>query len=147
MYHAYRLAGHRRPQSPHPHTLAGIFALDWPIEFLLNGFSSGILCNSIAFSAAYTWFPFLSVRSRDRSRLGTSRPGLMQAAAWMVCTTAAFITAPQPPNCPAPPMDGAFYAVTFCQYSRIYEPRTCVVGAIWRRPVTQSGSCLRSPRC
>jgi uncharacterized membrane protein len=95
MYHAYRLQVIADRQLLIPHTLAGIFALlIGPINFssrirqrhpTLHGVLGRIYVVSV-FVGSFTGIA-----------LAWGRPGLpgtsMQAAAWMVCTTAAFLTA------------------------------------------------------
>jgi uncharacterized membrane protein len=95
MYHAYRLQVIADRHLLIPHTLAGTFALlIGPINFSsrirqqhlqLHRILGGIYVNSV-FVGSFTGIA-----------LAAGRPGLpgtfMQAAAWMVCTTAALITA------------------------------------------------------
>lgn len=95
MYHAYRLQVIADRHLLIPHTLAGMFALlIGPINFSsrihrrypqLHRILGRIYVVSV-FVGAFTGIA-----------LAAGRPGLpgtsMQAAAWMVCTTAAFITA------------------------------------------------------
>ena len=95
MYHAYRLQVIADRGLLIPHTLAGIFALlIGPINF-----SSRIrqrhLTRHRVLGRIYVVSVF--VGSFTGIALAWGRPGLpgtsMQAAAWMVCTTAAFLTA------------------------------------------------------
>ena len=96
MYHAYRLQVIADRHLLIPHTLAGTFALlIGPINF-----SSRIRAASSASSIAVLgriYVVSVFVGSFTGIALAAGRPGLpgtsMQAAAWMVCTTAAFITA------------------------------------------------------
>ena len=95
MYHAYRLQVIADRSLLIPHTLAGIFALlIGPINFssrirqrhlMLHRLLGRIYVASV-FAGSFTGVA-----------LAWGRPGLpgtsMQAAAWMVCTTAAFLTA------------------------------------------------------
>ena len=83
MYHAYRLQVIADRGLLIPHTLAGIFAL-------LLGTS-----RSIAFSAASTWFPFLSVRSP-----GSLSPGDVRAFPEPPCRPQRGSSAPPPPSSP-----------------------------------------------
>src|SRR6201993_3858445 len=95
MYHAYRLQVIADRQLLIPHTLAGIFALlIGPINF-----SSRIRQRHLKLHRVLGRIYVVSVfiGSFTGIALAAGRPGLpgtsMQAAAWMVCTTAAFITA------------------------------------------------------
>jgi len=95
MYHAYRLQVIADRQLLIPHTLAGIFALlIGPINF-----SSRIREHHRTLHRVLGRLYVISVfvGSFTGIALAWGRPGLpgtsMQAAAWMVCTTAAFITA------------------------------------------------------
>jgi hypothetical protein len=95
MYHAYRLQVIADRQLLIPHTLAGIFALlIGPINF-----SSRIRQRHLQLHRVLGRIYVVSVfvGSFTGIALAAGRPGLpgtsMQAAAWMVCTTAAFITA------------------------------------------------------
>src|ERR1035438_5889507 len=95
MYHAYRLQVIADRHLLIPHTLAGIFALlIGPIQF-----SSRIRQRYLKFHRVLGRIYVVSVfvGSFTGIALAWGRPGLpgtsMQAAAWMVCTTAAFITA------------------------------------------------------
>ncbi|MGA3045215.1 MAG: DUF2306 domain-containing protein [Terracidiphilus sp.] len=95
MYHAYRLQVIADRQLLIPHTLAGIFALlIGPINF-----SSRIRQRHFTLHRVLGRIYVVSVLvgSFTGIALAWGRPGLpgtsMQAAAWMVCTTAAFITA------------------------------------------------------
>jgi len=95
MYHAYRLQVIADRHLLIPHTLAGIFALlIGPINF-----SSRIRQRYLQLHRVLGRIYVISVfvGSFTGIALASGRPGLpgtsMQAAAWMVCTTAAFITA------------------------------------------------------
>jgi uncharacterized membrane protein len=95
MYHAYRLQVIADRNLLIPHTLAGIFALlIGPINF-----SSRIRQRHLQLHRILGRIYVISVfvGSFTGIALAAGRPGLpgtsMQAAAWMVCTTAAFITA------------------------------------------------------
>src|ERR1035438_9898589 len=95
MYHAYRLQVIADRHFLIPHTLAGIFALlIGPINF-----SSRIRQRHLQLHRVLGRIYVISVfiGSFTGIALAAGRPGLpgtsMQAAAWMVCTTAAFITA------------------------------------------------------
>ena len=95
MYHAYRLQVISDRHLLIPHTLAGIFALlIGPISF-----SSRIRQNHLQLHRALGLVYVVSVfvGSASGVALAIGRPGLpgtaMQAAAWIVCTTAALITA------------------------------------------------------
>ena len=95
MYHAYRLQVIADRQLLIPHTLAGIFALlIGPINF-----SSRIRQRHLTLHRVLGRIYVVSVfvGSFTGIALAWGRPGLpgtsMQAAAWIVCTTAAFITA------------------------------------------------------
>src|SRR5580698_1611591 len=95
MYHAYRLQVIADRRLLIPHTLAGIFALlIGPINF-----SSRIRQRHLALHRVLGRIYVVSVLAGSFTgiALAWGRPGLpgtsMQAAAWMVCTTAAFITA------------------------------------------------------
>jgi uncharacterized membrane protein len=95
MYHAYRLQVIADRGLLIPHTLAGIFALlIGPINF-----SSRIRKRHLTLHRILGRIYVVSVfvGSFTGIALAWGRPGLpgtsMQAAAWMVCTTAAFITA------------------------------------------------------
>jgi uncharacterized membrane protein len=94
MYHAYRLQVIADRHLLIPHTLAGIFALlIGPINF-----SSRIRERYLKLHRVLGRVYVLSVfvGSFTGIALAAGRPGLpgtsMQAAAWIVCTTAAFIT-------------------------------------------------------
>src|ERR1700744_6400061 len=95
MYHAYRLQVIADRGLLIPHTLAGIFAL---LIGPLN-FSSRIRQRHLQLHRILGRIYVISVfvGSFTGIALAWGRPGLpgtaMQAAAWMVCTTAAFITA------------------------------------------------------
>jgi uncharacterized membrane protein len=95
MYHAYRLQVIADRDLLIPHTLAGILALlIGPINF-----SSRIRERHLKFHRALGRIYVISVfiGSFTGIALAAGRPGLpgtsMQAAAWMVCTVAAFVTA------------------------------------------------------
>jgi uncharacterized membrane protein len=95
MYHAYRLQVIADRHLLIPHTLAGIFALViGPFNF-----SSRIRQRHLKFHRVLGRIYIISVfiGAATGVALASGRPGLpgtsMQAAAWMVCTTAAFITA------------------------------------------------------
>lgn len=95
MYHAYRLQVIADRHLLIPHTLSGIFALlIGPINF-----SSRIRQRYLQLHRVLGRVYVISVfvGSFTGIALAAGRPGLpgtsMQAAAWMVCTTAAFITA------------------------------------------------------
>jgi uncharacterized membrane protein len=95
MYHAYRLQVIADRGLLIPHTLAGIFALlIGPINF-----SSRIRQRHLTLHRVLGRIYVVSVfvGSFTGIALAWGRPGLpgtsMQAAAWIVCTTAAFITA------------------------------------------------------
>ena len=95
MYHAYRLQVIADRHLLIPHTLAGIFALlIGPINF-----SSRIRQRHLQLHRILGRIYVISVfvGSFTGIALAAGRPGLpgtsMQAAAWMVCTTAAFVTA------------------------------------------------------
>jgi len=95
MYHAYRLQVIADRHLLIPHTLAGIFALlIGPINF-----SSRIRERHLKLHRVLgrIYVACVFVGSFTGIALAAGRPGLpgtsMQAAAWMVCTSAAFITA------------------------------------------------------
>lgn len=95
MYHAYRLQVIADRHLLIPHTLAGISALlIGPINF-----SSRIRQRHLQLHRVLgrTYVICVFIGSFTGIALAAGRPGLpgtcMQAAAWMVCTTAAFITA------------------------------------------------------
>ncbi len=95
MYHAYRLQVIADRHLLIPHTLSGIFALlIGPINF-----SSRIRQRYLQLHRVLGRIYVISVfvGSFTGIALAAGRPGLpgtsMQAAAWMVCTTAAFLTA------------------------------------------------------
>ncbi len=95
MYHAYRLQVISDRQLLIPHTLAGIFALlIGPVNF-----SSRIRQHHLKLHRVLGRIYVISVfiGAATGVALATGRPGLpgtsMQAAAWIVCTTAALITA------------------------------------------------------
>lgn len=95
MYHAYRLQVIADRHLLIPHTLAGVFALlIGPINF-----SSRIRERHLQLHRVLgrIYVASVFVGSFTGIALATGRPGLpgtsMQAAAWMVCTTAALITA------------------------------------------------------
>jgi len=95
MYHAYRLQVIADRHLLIPHTFAGIFALlIGPVNF-----SSRIRQRYLQLHRVLglTYVVSVFVGSFTGIALAAGRPGLpgtsMQAVAWMVCTTAAFITA------------------------------------------------------
>ena len=95
MYHAYRLQVIADRGLLIPHTLAGIFALlIGPINFS-SRIRQGHLTLHRVLGRIYVVSVF--VGSFTGIALAWGRPGLpgtsMQAAAWIVCTTAAFVTA------------------------------------------------------
>ena len=95
MYHAYRLQVIADRQLLIPHTLAGTFALlAGPLQFSTR-FRQRHLQLHRLLGRIYVVSVF--VGSFTGIALAWGRPGLpgtsMQAAAWMVCTTAAFLTA------------------------------------------------------
>ena len=95
MYHAYRLQVIADRQLLIPHTLCGVIALvAGPLQF-----SSRFRQRHLKFHRLLGRIYVVSVfiGAFTGIALAAGRPGLpgtsMQAAAWMVCTTAAFITA------------------------------------------------------
>jgi len=95
MYHAYRLQVIADRQLLIPHTLAGIIALlAGPLQFS-SRFRQRYLTFHRVLGRLYVIAVF--VGSFTGVALAAGRPGLpgtsMQAAAWIVCTTAAFVTA------------------------------------------------------
>ncbi|MGO9437056.1 MAG: DUF2306 domain-containing protein [Terracidiphilus sp.] len=95
MYHAYRLQVIADRQLLIPHTLSGIIALvAGPLQFS-SRFRQRHLKIHRVLGRVYVICVF--VGSFTGIALAAGRPGLpgtsMQAAAWMVCTTAAFLTA------------------------------------------------------
>jgi uncharacterized membrane protein len=95
MYHAYRLQVIADRHLLIPHTLAGIFALlIGPINFSSRIRQRHLQLHRIL-GRVYVISVF--VGSFTGIALAWGRPGLpgtsMQSAAWMVCTTAAFLTA------------------------------------------------------
>jgi uncharacterized membrane protein len=95
MYHAYRLQVIADRQLLIPHTLAGVIALvAGPLQFS-SRFRQRHLKFHRVLGRIYVVCVF--VGSFTGIALAAGRPGLpgtsMQAAAWMVCTTAAFLTA------------------------------------------------------
>ena len=95
MYHAYRLQVIADRQLLIPHTLAGTFALlVGPLQFSTR-FQQRHLTVHRVLGRIYVASVF--VGSFTGIALAWGRPGLpgtsMQAAAWIVCTTAAFLTA------------------------------------------------------
>jgi uncharacterized membrane protein len=95
MYHAYRLQVIADRQLLIPHTLCGVLALlAGPLQF-----SSRLRTRYLKFHRVLGRVYVVSVfiGAFTGIALATGRPGLpgtsMQAAAWMVCTTAAIITA------------------------------------------------------
>ena len=95
MYHAYRLQVIADRHLLIPHTLAGIFALlIGPINFSSRIRQSHLQLHRVL-GRIYVISVFIGAFTGIA--LASGRPGLpgtsMQAAAWIVCTTAAFITA------------------------------------------------------
>src|ERR1700761_5350137 len=95
MYHAYRLQVIADRHILIPHTLSGVLALlIGPIQFS-SRFRKRHLKLHRVLGRIYVVSVFIG--SFTGIALAAGRPGLpgtsMQAAAWMVCTTAAFITA------------------------------------------------------
>lgn len=95
MYHAYRIQVIHDRHLLIPHTLSGTFALlVGPLQFS-NRFRQKHLKLHRVLGRLYVLSVF--VGSFTGIALAAGRPGFpgtsMQAAAWMVCTTAAFITA------------------------------------------------------
>jgi uncharacterized membrane protein len=95
MYHAYRLQVIADRHLLIPHTLAGILALIiGPLNFSTRLRQRRLRLHSVL-GRVYVVSVF--VGSLTGIALAAGRPGLpgtsMQAAAWMVCTTAAFLTA------------------------------------------------------
>src|ERR1700727_2884472 len=95
MYHAYRLQVIADRKLLIPHTLAGIIALvAGPLQFS-SRFRQGHLKFHRVLGRLYVICVF--VGSFTGIALAAGRPGLpgtsMQAAAWIVCTIAAFVTA------------------------------------------------------
>jgi uncharacterized membrane protein len=95
MYHAYRLQVIADRQLLIPHTLSGMIALlAGPLQFS-SRFRQRYLAFHRVLGRVYAIAVFIG--SFTGIALAAGRPGLpgtsMQAAAWMVCTTAAFITA------------------------------------------------------
>jgi uncharacterized membrane protein len=95
MYHAYRLQVIADRHLLIPHTLAGIFALlIGPINFSSRIRQSHLILHRVL-GRIYVISVFIGAFTGIA--LASGRPGLpgtsMQAAAWIVCTTAAFITA------------------------------------------------------
>ena len=95
MYHAYRLQVIADRHFLIPHTISGLVALlAGPLQF-----SSRIRRRYLKFHRVLGYMYIISVfvGAYTGIALAAGRPGLpgtsMQAAAWMVCTTAAFITA------------------------------------------------------
>ena len=95
MYHAYRLQVIADRHLLIPHTLSGVIALlSGPIQF-----SSRFRQRHLQFHRVLGRIYVLSVfiGAATGVALATGRPGFpgtsMQAAAWIVCTTAAFLTA------------------------------------------------------
>jgi uncharacterized membrane protein len=95
MYHAYRLQVIADRQLLIPHTLSGVIALlAGPLQF-----SSRLRQRHLKFHRVLGRIYVISVfiGALTGIALAAGRPGLpgtsMQAAAWMVCTTAALITA------------------------------------------------------
>ena len=95
MYHAYRLQVIADRGLLIPHTLAGIFALMiGPINFSSRIRQCHLKLHRVL---GRIYVASVFVGSFTGIALAWGRPGLpgtsMQAAAWMVCTTAAFLTA------------------------------------------------------
>jgi uncharacterized membrane protein len=95
MYHAYRLQVIADRQLVIPHVLAGTIALlSSPIQFS-SRFRQRYLKIHRMMGRIYVFCVFIGAFTGIA--LAAGRPGLpgttMQAAAWIVCTTAAFITA------------------------------------------------------
>jgi uncharacterized membrane protein len=95
MYHAYRLQVIADRQFLIPHTLSGVIALlSGPIQFS-SRFRRGHLKFHRVLGRIYVVSVFIGAATGVA--LATGRPGFpgtsMQAAAWIVCTTAAFLTA------------------------------------------------------
>ena len=95
MYHAYRLQVIADRHLLIPHTLAGIFALlIGPINFSSRIRQSHLQLHRVL-GRIYVISVFIGAFTGIA--LAAGRPGLpgtsMQAAAWIVCTTAAFLTA------------------------------------------------------
>ena len=95
MYHAYRLQVIADRHLLIPHTLAGIFALlIGPINFSSRIRQQHLKLHRVL-GRIYVACVFIGAATGVA--LASGRPGLpgtsMQAAAWVVCTTAAFITA------------------------------------------------------
>jgi uncharacterized membrane protein len=95
MYHAYRLQVIADRHLLIPHTLCGIIALvAGPIQF-----SSRLRQHHLKFHRILgrTYVISVLIGAATGVALATGRPGFpgtsMQAAAWVVCTTAAFLTA------------------------------------------------------
>ena len=137
MYHAYRLQVIADRHLLIPHTLAGTFALlIGPINF-----SSRIRQRHLQLHRILGRIYVISVfvGSFTGIALAAGRPGLpgtsMQAAAWMVCTTAAFVTARNRQIARASPMDGPLLCGHL--YLRL-QPRAQPLAALlepsWRRP-------------
>ena len=110
MYHAYRLQVIADRRLLIPHTICGTLALlAGPLQF-----SSRIRERAMKFHRVLGWMYFISVfvGSFTGIALAWGRPGLpgtsMQAAAWMVCTTAAVDYRAQPPYCAASAVDDSF---------------------------------------
>ena len=95
MYHAYRLQVIADRQLLIPHTLSGVIALlAGPVQFS-SRFRQRHLTLHRVLGRIYVISVFIGAFTGIA--LAAGRPGLpgtsMQAAAWIVCTTAAFITA------------------------------------------------------
>jgi uncharacterized membrane protein len=95
MYHAYRLQVIADRHLLIPHTLAGLIALlSGPIQF-----SSRLRRRYLRFHRVLgrTYVVSVFIGAATGVALAAGRPGFpgtsMQAAAWIVCTTAAFLTA------------------------------------------------------
>ena len=103
-------AGHRRPPSPHPaYALRHDGSLHRSHQVLITIRQRHLKVHRVL-GRIYVISVF--VGSFTGIALAAGRPGLpgtsMQAAAWMVCTTAAFVTARNRQIIRAPPMDGPF---------------------------------------
>ncbi len=130
MYHAYRLQVISDRHLLIPHTLAGTFAL---LIGAIN-FSSRIRERHLQIHRILGRVYVISVfvGSFTGIALAAGRPGLpgttMQAAAWMVCTTAAFITARNRQIAQQRQWMARSYAVTFTFVSsRVFN----LVPAYW----------------
>jgi hypothetical protein len=95
MYHAYRLQVIADRHLLIPHSLAGSFALlGGPLQFSSRFRGRHLKLHRVI---GYIYFVSVFIGSFTGIALAYGRPGLpgttMQAVAWMVCTTAAFLTA------------------------------------------------------